>query len=100
MSLYGKIVSSIDSDSDGCCCKCSILTKEFISSLFHCTEHSPALQRAAHGASMWGSNWHISNVLTNRESASEGKVVTNMEIDNVISLIVTAVASDNAAGAS
>lgn len=58
------------------------------------------MQRDAHSTSMWESNQHISNVLTDREPESERKVVTNMEIDNVISLIVTAVASDNAAGTS
>lgn len=49
---------------------------------------------------MWEGNQHVSNMLTDRKSEFEGKVVTNMEIDNVISLIVTAVASDNAAGIS
>lgn len=73
-------------------------TEEVTSSLFHCSERSPALQRHAHGASEWEGNQHISNVFTDRESESEGKVITNMEIDNVISLIVTAVVSDNAAG--
>lgn len=49
---------------------------------------------------MWEVKQHISNVLTDRKSESEGKVVTNIEIDGVISLTVTAVASDNTAGTS